>query len=266
MKFVFIFSTLILALGFGSCTKIIDVDLNDAAKKIVIEANFNASDSVVNVKVSYTSSYFDSYTPSQVDDAIVTITDQLGNVTTIPSIGTGQYELTNYIPTEGGSYTINVTHDGTTYTGSSQLTPKLTLLEPNAQFFEQGFFGEPGGYLVFFRFQDPPGIGNYYNIIVQANDTLYDKPNEFILGDDVLTDGNLLERPGRFDYYEVGDTITFELQSITERIFDYYVEMQTIAGGQSSAAPANPSYFWTNDALGYFSAYYSTKTGIRITE
>jgi len=266
MRSILIISTLGFILGLGSCQKIIDVDLNDAAQRIVIEANFSATDSIVNVKVSYTSSYFDTYIPSNVNNAIVTITDHLGTVTNIPTIGAGQYELTSYIPADGANYTINVTHDGTTYTGSSNLTPPLTLLPPRSEFFEQGFFGEPGGYLVFFRFQDPPGIGNYYNIIVQANDTLYNRPNEFILGDDILTDGNLLERPIFFDYYDIGDTITFEIQSITERVFDYYVELQTIAEGQNSAAPANPAYFWTNNALGYFSAYYSSKSGIRIVE
>jgi hypothetical protein len=266
MRNFIIFSTLGILFSLGSCQKIIDVDLNDAAKKIVLEANFNASDSIVHVKVSYTSSFFDTYVPSIVNDAIVTITDHLGNTTSIPSIGNGKYQINGYAPTPGATYLINVSHDGTTYTGSSTLMNKLELLDPTATLYNQGFFGEPGGYLVSFRFQDPPGLGNYYKIIVQANDSVYDKPDEVILGDDFLTDGNLLERPIFTNYYTVGDTITFEIQAITDRVYDYYTELQTIAGSQSSSAPANPTSLWTNTALGYFSAYYNSKKGIRITE
>jgi len=119
---------------------------------------------------------------------------------------------------------------------------------------------------VFFKFQDPIGQGNYYNVIFKANDTLYNKAEELILGDDDLTDGNLIERPIFQDYYDVGDTISFELQAINKNVYDYYSELQTIAGGQSSAAPANPTYYWSNKALGYFSAYYYTKNGIKIVE
>lgn len=266
MKFITLIIGLGIVLAFNACQKVIDVDLNDADKKMIIEANFNATDSVVTVKVSYTSSFFDTYVPSTVDDAVVSITDGNGNTLAIPSIGTGQYTLENYIPTEGMTYTINVSHDGVTYSAQSELKPALTMEVPRTEFFELGFFGEDGGYLVFFKFQDPQGIGNYYNVITTANDTIYNKANELVLGDDELTDGNLVERPVFFGYYEVGDTVSFELQAINKKVYDYYVELQTIAGGQSSAAPANPTYFWSNKALGYFSAYYYTKNGVKITE
>lgn len=260
----------LLAIGIlvliASCQKVIDVDLNSADPKMVIEANFNATDSIVNVKVSYTANYFGSTSPTNVDDALVTITDGNGINLAIPLVGNGMYTLNNYIPTSGMTYTISVTHDGQTYTSTSLLSPQLDMQVPRTEFFDVGFFGEEGGYLVFFKFQDPVGLGNYYNVIFKANDTLYNKVPDFILGDDELTDGNLIERPIFQDYYEVGDTISFELQAINKSVYDYYTELQTIAGGQSSAAPANPTYYWSNKALGYFSAYYYTKNGIKIVE
>ena len=251
----------------SSCQKVIDIDLNEAAKKIVIEANFNATDSLVTVRVSYTSNYFGAYNPDVVNDAVVIITDGLNSSTSIPFEANGIYKLIAYAPTTGMNYTITVTHAGKNHTSSSQLLSQLDMLTPTSQFFEQGFFGEPGGYLTFFRFQDPVGIGNYYNVIAQANDTLYNKANEITLGDDQFTDGNLVERPVFTGYYKIGDTITYELQAINKKMYDYYTELQTIAGGgQGSAAPGNPGYFWTNEGLGYFSAYYYTKNGLRIIE
>lgn len=265
MKAFKLLIALSLILVAGACQKVIDVDLNDADPKIVIEANFNGTDSTVIVKVSYTSSFFDEFNQNIVNNAVVTITDGNGISTGIPSSGNGMYELSNYIPTQGMTYTINVTHDGTTYSATSKLNAPLTLLEPTTEFYEQGFFGEEGGYLVFFTFNDPVGLGNYYNVIYRANDTLYNKVQDFVLGDDELTDGNFIERP-IFDYFEVGDSISFELQAIDKRVYDYYSELQTIAGGQSSAAPANPYFFWSNQGLGYFSAYYSNERGITIVE
>lgn len=265
MNYITLLICLSSMLIFGSCQKVIDVDLNDADAKIVIEANFQASDSLVNVKVSYTSSYFDAYSQNTVDNAVVIITDGNGVNTVVPSIGNGNYSVSNYNPTAGMTYSISVSHDGTTYTSTSKLESALTMLAPRAVFFEQGFFGEEGGYLVFFKFNDPVGKGNYYNVIYRANDTLYNQVQDFVLGDDDLTDGNLIERP-IFEYFEVGDTVSFELQAINKRVYDYYIELQTIAGGQSSAAPANPYYFWSNKGLGYFSAYFSSENGIKIVE
>lgn len=265
MKAFKILIALSLIILTGSCQKVIDVDLNDSDPKIVIEANFNGTDSTVAVIVSYTSSFFDEYNQNTVSNAVVTITDGNGVNTVIPFSGNGSYELSNYTPTLGMTYTINVTHDGTTYSASSKLNSPLTLLVPSYEFLEQGFFGEEGGYLVYFRFDDPPGLGNYYNVIYRANDTLYNQVQNFVLGNDELTDGNLIERP-IFDYFDPNDTISFEIQAIDKKVYDYYTELQTIAGGQSSAAPANPYFFWSNQGLGYFSAYYSHENGVKIVE
>lgn len=265
-KIFFAFFLLNIAL-LNSCQKVIDIDLNETDKRIVIEANYIATDSIVTVRLTNTSSFFAAYSPDYINGATVVISDGNDVATTIPFVADGVYKLTSYAPTTGMTYTITVSHDGTNYSASSKLETKLEMLTPYSQFLEQGFFGEPGGYLVFFKFQDPIGQGNYYNVIAQANDTIYNKASELTIGDDDFTDGNLVERPVFTGYYAVGDTITYELQAINKKMYDYYSELQTIAGGgQGSAAPANPTYFWSNNGLGYFSAYYYTKNGIRIVE
>lgn len=265
-KIFFAFILLNIAL-LNSCQKVIDVDLNEADKKIVIEANYIATDSLVNVRLTNTSSFFQAYSPDYINDAVVVISDGNGVSTTIPFVADGIYTLTSYTPTPGMTYTITVSHGGINYSASSSLEPELIMQTPYSQFLEQGFFGEPGGYLVFFKFQDPIGQGNYYNVIAQANDTIYNQVSDLTIGNDELTDGNIVERPVFTGYYAVGDTITYELQAINKKMYDYYSELQTIAGGgQGSAAPANPTYFWSNKGLGYFSAYYYTKNGLRIVE
>lgn len=255
----------LVTVGFTSCQKVIDVDLNDADPKIVIEATYNGTDSLVHVKVSYTASFFDDSEPTLVNDASVMITDGNGTSTIVPTIGNGMYELPAYAPSIGTTYTVTVIHNGTTYTATSTLMPTLVQQTPIFDFYESGFFGEDGGYLVSCVYQDPSGLGNCYKAILTANDTVYDALNEILIGDDLLTDGNLIERPA-IQFFQAGDTISYELQSIDQGVYEYYNELLTLAGGQQSAAPANPTYYWTNEALGYFSAYTYSKNGVTIVE
>lgn len=245
-------------MSITSCQKVIDVDLNDSDPKVVIEANFIATDSIVQVKVSKTSSYFDPYEVSTINNAVIEIIDGNGVSTIIPNIGDGMYELSGYIPMYGTTYTMNVTLDGVLYSSTSELLQPLVMEVPSYEFVEESLFNEEG-YLVFFRFQDPQGLGNCYKVIYQKNDTLYNKLEEMTFGDDELTDGNLIERP-IFETFQIGDTVGFELQSINPKMYSYYTQLLSNTNG-NSAAPANPDYVWTNEALGYFSAYGYSKNG-----
>ena len=77
------FSVLI---ALSSCTKVIDVDLNDVDPKFVLEANYTAEDSTVRVQLSLTSSYFDNDPATTINNLIVVITDHLGNPQTVPFV------------------------------------------------------------------------------------------------------------------------------------------------------------------------------------
>lgn len=261
MKYL-IFITLTLSLF--ACQKVIDVDLNDSDPQYVIVANYNASDSTVHVKTSKTSNFFSAENPSNIDNASITIYDANGIGTIIPSIGNGEYQLSNYVPNFLTTYSMVVSIDGQQFESSCYLSASVPQEDPYYEYFAQGFFGESGGNLVFFTFFDPVGLGNNYKVVVTVNDTTYNQVDEITLGDDQLTDGNLTARPALFRYFQPGDTINIELQMISKSILDYYTELQTIAGGQNGAAPANPEYYWTNKGLGYFSAYSSTKKGVLI--
>ncbi len=246
-------------LGFialaSSCQKVIDVDLNDANQNIIIEGNYTAEDSTVSVRLTLTSSYFDSEPSQTIDNALVTITDQNGATTTVPSIGNGNYELTNYIPVFGTSYVLTVVADGTTYSATCSLANPVQL-DPITYQFLDGFFGADPGYVSILNFQDPAGEVNFYNIVISENGTTFDRIDEIQQQDDAFTDGNYIQRPLFLnDLSELGDTISYEFRSVDEAIFNYTSEAASISGGSNSAAPGNPTTNWDNGALGYFSAY-----------
>lgn len=252
-KLLYIFGLIALA---TSCQKVIDVDLNDSNQNIVLEANYTGEDSTVRVRVTLTSSYFDSEPSPEINAAAVTITDGNGVTTVVPSVGNGNYELTNYVPSYGSDYTITVSYDGQTYMATCNM-PVPVSLEPITYLYFDGFFGGNGGYAPFLNYYDPAGVENFYQIVVSRNGMTYDRIDEIQTQDDALTDGNYIERPlftGE-GLSQIGDTISFEFRSVDKVIYDYTAQAADISGGSNSAAPGNPITNWDNGALGYFNAY-----------
>lgn len=58
----------IAAVALFGCTKVIDVNLNEANEKYVIEANYSAEDSTVRVLITKTSSFFDNNASPKVNN------------------------------------------------------------------------------------------------------------------------------------------------------------------------------------------------------
>jgi hypothetical protein len=251
----------LIIIGFTSCEKVIDVDLNEANPVIAIEGSFSAEDSTVRVKISLTANYFGTNQPASVSDATVTIIDQNGITSSVPLIGDGYYELQNYIPSFNTVYTLNVVHNGQSYSAQCKLFSAVPLNPLSYEYFPS-FFGSDPGYAVFLNFDDPIGIENYYQIVLTKNDTTLNTIPDYYTQDDQLTDGNTVSRP-LFTLFDIADTIDLEFRSIDKKVYDYINEIQATIGGNSSA-PANPTSNWSNKALGYFNAYSSSKGSIII--
>jgi hypothetical protein len=256
MKYISLLGLLVFL--FTACQKEIKVNLNEADPRVVIEANYNATDSLVTVKVTKTVSFFDAYDEQLVASALITIKDENGNESLVPFVGDGMYVLQGLAPVMGATYTLKVVVDGVSYESKSKLMPTLQLLPSKLEFQQASFFQEEG-YQIYFRFQDFPGLGNCYKLIPTYDGVRYDKFQEYSMGNDKLTDGNLVERP-LFDKFQLGDTVILEMQSINEAIYNYYHQLSSSTSA-FNAAVGNPDYLWTNKALGYFSAYtYSLDT------
>lgn len=254
---VYILFIIALPLIF-SCEKVINVDLNEGQKKVVILANYMAGDSTVDIQVSQTTNYFGAANSVKINTATITISDQNGNTQTVPFIANGQYRLTNYPGTVGNVYTISVTYNGTAYTSSSTLLTPITLDPITYEFTSDNdpFGPSEEGYAAYVNYNDPVGEANYYQVHTLINHT---DESRFVL-DDKLNDGNAVSEIAA-EALELNDTITLELRTINKNIFDYYTELETITDG-NGAAPANPTYQWSNNALGYFSSFVGSKQHI----
>jgi len=118
-NYLFIISALIF---LTSCEDVIDVNLDNAEPKLVIEASINwlkgTSGNEQTIKLSLTAPYFDETIPPA-NGAIVLVTDQNENTYTFIEDGTtGIYKNSNFIPIIDATYLLNITYDNEIYTAS----------------------------------------------------------------------------------------------------------------------------------------------------
>ena len=254
MKTIYILSLALITLSITSCTKTIDVKLNDADSKVIIEANLIEGTNNFIAKVSRTSNYFESGTPPSINNAVVTLND--GTTTlTLNNLGNGNYSLPAYVATENTTYTLTVVDGSDTYTAVSVMPKKIILDSVTSEFQTESTFSDEG-YLLFLNFSDPANIKNYYRATLIVNGTEMLGLEDITLFTDKFTDGNTIERPLFGEVYELGDTYTASLYSMNESNHLFFSTLSSIAGGSggggANAAPANPENNWSNKALGNF--------------
>lgn len=238
-----------------SCRKKVEIDLNESSPKIVMEANYTANDSTVRVRVTKTKSYFGESATPEINNATITITDQSGNVSSVGLASNGNYVLSGYAPQWNTTYKMNVIVDGVNYESSCYLRDTISLIRPMKTEFIPSFFGSDLGEAPYVEYQDPANTtGDATIAILSINEDRLDRIADVMTSDDELTNGNLFSRPFFSGLGVPGDSLTLELQTVDIRVLRYYDQLKGI-GNPNNAAPANPDYMWTNEALGYFSAY-----------
>ncbi|MEQ3661674.1 MAG: DUF4249 domain-containing protein [Flavobacterium sp.] len=255
-----IFTLIISSFSFISCEDVIDVNLNTAAPKLVIDASIKWQKGTLGneqtIKLSTTTSYYENIIPT-VSGAIVFITDSNSiQYDFNEDIGTGNYICTNFSPVLNETYVLTVIHDGQTYLATENLIPSPTI-DSVAQNDEGGFTGED--IEVKFFFQDNGLVDNFY--LIQFNASFSNLP-EYDVIDDEFFQGNQMFGLYFNEDLEPTNELTFTLHGISERYYNYMNVLLGIAGNNGGspfqAPPAtvrgniiNQTNF-DNYALGFF--------------
>jgi hypothetical protein len=241
--------------SFISCTKIIEVEVNDSEPKLVIEANYDATNERVLVNLSMSKNVFEGGLNPIITGAAVEISDANGVSTPLVDQGDGSYLLENYVPTFETNYSISVNVDGALYQSTTYL-PNVVALDSLSQIFtEASLFGEEG-FVVFMNFTDPAGIPNFYRAVRNVNGEALNRLGDQFIFDDTFSEGNTQTVPFFGTRHQAGDSISVEFRSYSEASYNYYSQLFALIGdGGQSAAPANPISNWSNDALGHFAAW-----------
>jgi hypothetical protein len=252
----------IITIAFSSCEQVIQVDLNKVDPHIVIEGTATDQLEPFSVVITKTGNYFESTANHPfVPNANVIITDDLGNSDTLREGTAGMYSSIPRRGVPGRTYHLKVIAEGKEYFASSSMPKKVII---DTVYTQQARDPEGDiGFEVDIKFQDPPGLGNYYRLKSQINslppDSVQGGGQSFTLYKDELTDGQqITERLHLRRTTQPGDTLTLKLCCIDWVTYDYLNTLRNIlAHDQSptSLSPTNPNTNLSNGALGYFSAY-----------
>lgn len=246
---------------FTSCEEVVDVDLNTAPPRLVIDASIDwvkgTDGSVQTVKLTTTTGYYQPQIPV-VTGAVVFITNSSNVVFDfIEEPGTGVYTCNNFVPVIGETYVLTVINDVQTYTATETLyaVPEIgEIVQDN----EGGFLNED--IEVRFFYQDDPEATNFY---MYRFDTPVLPFPEYTVLEDRFFQGN--EMFGIFSDEDLkpGDAVGIKLYGISQRYYNYMLLLISIIEGGAGSGPfqtvpanlrgnlvnqANPDNF----ALGYF--------------
>lgn len=243
-----------------SCEDVIDVDLDTAEPRLVIDASLRwvkGTDGASQViKLTQTAAFFDSEVPPA-NGAEVTVTDTNNNTFIFVEEGnTGLYKNENFIPALGVTYNLTVVYENETYVGSESMV-SVVPIDRVEQKNDGGFSGEDVELKFFYT--DPKGIENFYlfEFLVVNKDLL-----SLEVYDDEFTDGNEVFAFYSDEDLKPGDEFLVSNSGISSRTYDFtnILIQQTSddSGGPFETQPAtvrgncinqtNPE----NYPLGYF--------------
>lgn len=260
-------TALLLLGGLTACEKEIDIDLNSADPKLVIEALLDDSGRGAWVKLTQTLNFSDTIAPPVQSGAVVVLVRMSDNRRdTLQQLPDSAYVLPGYVPAQGDAYALEVTHEGDFYRAVASMPTPIPLdslvIEPT---FGSGglpsFTPERRNALLYAFYNDPPGERNYYQLQAFQNDTA--TTNLFLYNDE-LNSGGLQVSPVFVQTY-INGRIRVELQHISEAVFRYLTNLNTNIG-QGSASPANPISNFSGDAMGYFKLFATTSAEFQLVE
>lgn len=255
-------------LGISGCQKVINVDLNNAAPRIVIEGLITDRHGSYTLTISKSGSYFNQPELQTVSGAIATITDDLNNTDTLKESAPGIYYTTKLRGLPGRTYNLKMIAEDVVYEGSSTMMShvnidSLKLFKSSVQRFDFGGNPNETHYEIHCFFKDPPEK-NFYRIKVFKNDSI--NTQNYRLYDDQYTNGEFTEL--RVSGASAGNTYRIELLSLDKSTYGYFRTLEDLLNTNPffGSTPANPNTNLTNGALGYFGACAISSRTIVVTE
>lgn len=263
---------LLFLILLSQCTERINIELDSSYTRLVVEGFISTDTTQYMVRLTRSGDYFYNKPAEPVSGANVIISDGANSVILNESSDFPGTYLTDadYYGVPGKTYTLtinNVDIDNNggpeQYTASSELEPVNTI--DSIQLINQKGT-DYNFYEVLIYAWDPP-TKNFYSFKVLRNGKyITDSLKELMVQNDIFFNGNyamgipaqFLDQDEKDEIIKAGDTITLEINGITERYYNYIQEAQNEIFYQNpifSGPPANISSNITNGALGFFTAY-----------
>ncbi len=253
MKGLFhILTFLVPLLWLTSCEQEVDLNLEEAEPRIVIEGWVDDMPGPYEFMVRRSGDFFGAPEEIPVTNAIMVLKDDMGGADTLVEDWPGHYFSGHLQGQREHNYTLEAWVEGEVYTAENYL-PRINPFNYAFSFYSDTLpFGE--GHYILVSANEPAGVGDYYQFRIYRNDSLFNGPGDVFFTDDRFVDGQ--ESLFVFPYpHEVGDTVVVEVRSISNLTYDFlltYFQQLNGGGGPFGSPPANLITNWDNDGLGFF--------------
>ena len=243
------------------CEEVVFVDLQEAEKRIVIDASIkwikgtNGSDQ--EIRISKTRGFYEEE-PIPVTDASVSITmpdDQLITFTNDED-RPGTYTTSEFLPELNETYQLNVQAEGQLFRATETLKPVVPI-DSITQRDDSGFSGEE--IEIKTHYTDPAGVENYYLFAYRV--PFVQIPTLEIF-DDEFNDGNPIFSTYQEEDLESGNVVNIQMQGVSRQYYDYlFLLLNQIgdSGGPFQTRPATVrgNIINTDDEDNYPFGYFS---------
>jgi hypothetical protein len=255
---------LIAILLFTSCEKKVDLNYKGNHSRIIIEGNVTNGAGPYFVKIAKSISLTSTEAYPVIDDAVVTISDNLGNSETLAPQGNGIYRTASLNGVEGRTYTLTVNADGQTYTAQSTMPRQVAFDSIKVE--ELTVAGEVEWNIIPV-YTDPMAKGDNYRFVLSVNDKLINQ--HFIQNDEIkngLVNTFRLEINDDDTKLKRGDVVNIRMECIDKAVALFYTSLALMAdsGPGGGTTPNNPPNNFSNGALGVFSAHTVATTRVAI--
>lgn len=246
-----------VTLILSSCEKVINLELEEAESRIVVEAVLKDSPGKNYVLLSYTSAVYTDQNFDKISDAQVRVQDKDGNefVFTEDPYIPGRYTHSTFEVLPENDYELMVVIGDEIITSNchSYAKPKI-----DSMIWYPSPFMAPSDdtvYMVEYFSTDNVNEANHYRLRIWINGD--EQKDFYYIGNDDFINGISYNAPFFGADARMGDTVDIELICLDKANYTY---LFTLSSNESnSTAPANPTSNLNGNAIGYFGAF-STDT------
>ncbi len=293
MKNKIIINIILLFVILVSCEKIIDINIPEKDKKIVVNSIIS-TDSLVKVNVSKSLNILDNQNAVFLNDASVKLYEDNVFIEQLQNTTNGNFESQSFYPSVGKKYKIEVSHSNlNTVTAENKIPVKVAInsidtVSKNTEGYSS--------YELTINFTDPVNDTNYYFLEAKTKMPLdydyntgkpigYDMQNIYIFSDDKIVQAGVDHNGGivfsdnlingqtyplkvqvdKYNFYEDTNMVYFYLNSVSKDFYLYVISFSMNVNNQDNpfAEPVQV-YENINNGYGIFAGYSSYVDSVEV--
>jgi hypothetical protein len=243
----------LISLILTGCFEPVETEFpENTMEKVVIEGMVNDLNDPTRVIISRITSPNEPSGFLPVENAEVSIKDDLGNYELLSQSSPGIYESENINGVIGATYSLEVKVDDQLYTAREKMCPVAfedstyyTWKEKN-EIYEEGYYLES-------KIKRLADTSSFYRLIFKKNDSIYANYSDLTLFESVPA----MELAEIIIPYKLGanDTVEVSMYSLSKGLYEYWSAVARITNAtlrNSSIPPQNPPSNISGNALGFF--------------